>query len=199
MKNPPPDRRSGRRNLLLLAALFFVPVVAAAWLYFSSSWRPLRGMQHGELIEPPRPLPQVALSLPDGRAAPPDVLRGRWHLVYLGEGPCGDHCRAALAELGQVRLALDKDAARVRRVLLHAGDCCEPPLPAAGQGDLLALAAAGPQGRALLASFPRAPDGAAAVYIVDPLGNLMMRYPATGAGAGLLKDLQRLLRLSAIG
>jgi cytochrome oxidase Cu insertion factor (SCO1/SenC/PrrC family) len=199
MKDVAAERRSGRRNLLLLAALFFVPVLAAAWLYFSSPWRPARGTQHGELIDPPRLLPVVALTLTDGSAAPPDALRGSWMLVYLDERPCGPPCRAALTELKRVRFALDKDAVRVRRVLLHAGDCCDPPFSGAGDEDLLVLGAAGAGGQTLLALFPRAPDAGTGIYIVDPLGNLMMSYPVSGAAAGLLKDLKRLLRLSAIG
>jgi len=84
-------------------------------------------------------------------------------------------------------------------VLLHAGDCCAPGFPGPGDEDLLALGATGPEGQALLALFPRAPNGAVSVYIVDPRGNLMMRHAATGAAPGLLKDLERLLRLSSIG
>lgn len=197
--DPVADRRSGRRNLLMLASIFFVPLLAAVWLYFSSSWRPALGIQHGELIDPPRSLPAVALSLPDGSAAPPDSLRGSWYLVYLGDGPCDTPCTATLAELRQIRLALAKDAMRVRRVLLHAGDCCATGIPGPGDEDLLVLGAIGPEGQALLALFPRPADGSAGIYIVDPLGNLMMRHPATSTAEGLLKDLKRLLRLSRIG
>lgn len=194
-----PARDSGRRNLLLLAALFLVPLLAAIWLYFSSPWRPAPGAQHGELIDPPRPLPEVALGLPDGSAAAPGVLRGRWSLVHLIDGPCLEDCIAALARFRLVRLALDKDAVRVQRVLLHSGDCCGPGFPGLGDQDLLVLAATRPGERSLLAQFPRPRDGSPAIYIIDPLGNLMMRYPTTVAAGGLLKDLERLLRLSRIG
>jgi hypothetical protein len=198
MTGPGPDRRSGRRKLVLLAAIFLLPLAAAMWLNFSS-WRPASGTQHGELIDPPRPLPEVVLMLPDGRATSPKLLRGAWFLVYLGDGPCAEQCAATLAEMRRVRLALDKDAARVRRVLLHTGDCCGPDFHALRDQDLLVLAASGHEGRTLLELFPRAPDRDASIYIVDPLGNLMMRHPATGAASGLLKDLERLLRLSSIG
>jgi len=193
-----PDRSSGRRKLVLLAAIFLLPLAVALWLNFSS-WRPATGTQHGELIEPPRPLPSLALTLPDGRSSSPEILRGAWLLVYLGNGPCAVQCVAALAEMRRVRLALGKEAARVRRVLLYAGDCCGPGYPAPRDLDLLVLAASRDGGPALLELFPRAPDGSAGIYIVDPLGNLMMRHPATGAASGLLKDLERLLRLSSIG
>ena len=199
MTEPGSDRRAGRRKLVLLAAVFLLPLAVALWLNFSS-WRPATGVQHGELIEPPRPLPEVVLMLPDGRTATAQVLRGTWFLVYLGNGRCREPCLAALAEMRRVRLALDKDTARVRRVLLHAGDCCGPDFHALRDQDLLVLAASGPAGRALLESFPRAPGGGAIyIYIVDPRGHLMMRHPATGSASGLLADLKRLLRLSSIG
>ncbi len=197
--NPPAmDRRSGRRQLLLVASVFFVPLAAAVALYFSASWRPPVGVQHGELIDPPRPLPEMAFNLPDGGTAARDVLRGRWFLVHVVAGTCDQRCLEALADLRRLRLALDKDAPRVRRVLLHDGSCCDAGSPAA-EPDLLVLGAAGSEGGALRALFPPATDGSTGIYIVDPHGNLMMSYPATGAARGLLKDLERLLRLSTIG
>lgn len=198
MNSPSVQQRSGRRQLLLVASIFFVPLAAAAFLYFYSGWRPPVGVQHGNLIDPPRPLPEMAFSLPDGGTTTADVLRGRWFLVHPVEGACDERCLAALADLRQLRLALDKDAPRVQRVLLHDGRCCGAGEPAAGP-DLLVLGAAGPEGQSFRALFPPASDGSAGIYIVDPHGNLMMSYPATGAARGLLKDLERLLRLSSIG
>ena len=191
-------RGAGRRTFLMLASLFLVPFAVAIWLYYFSAWRPAVAA-HGELIDPPRQLPAIALSLPDGGRASPDVLRGSWSLVYLAGRSCAENCTKALAELARVRLALDKDATRVQRVLLHAGDCCAPGFPGPGDEDLLVLGATGAEGEAFLALFPPAPYGMDSIYVVDPLGNLMMRHAAAGGAQGLLKDLERLLRLSSIG
>jgi hypothetical protein len=177
-------RRSGRRQLLLIASLFLVPLVAAVALYFSFNWRPAAGA-HGTLIDPPRPLPA-------------NVLRGRWSLIYLASKDCGERGPTVLGELARLRHALGKGAARVRRVLLHAGECTTQDFQS-GEPDLLVLGATGADGAALRALFPPAADGANGVYIVDPHGNLLMSYPATGSARGLLKDLERLLRLSSIG
>ena len=184
--NGPMDRRRGRRQLLLVASIFFVPLAVAIWLYFSSGWRPAPGAQHGELIDPPRALPSAA-------------LRGSWSLVLLLAGPCDPACAASLEEMDRVRLALDKDIPRVRRVLLHDGGCCEPGLAELTGPDLRVLAATGAEGSSLRALFPPAADGGRRIYIVDPHGNLVMGYPSAGSGRGLLKDLERLLRLSRIG
>lgn len=175
-----------------------MPLAAAIWLYFSSGWRPGGGAEHGELVVPPRPLPSAQLTQADGSAAPADSLKGAWLLVFVEDEGCTERCRAALAEMRRARLALDKDAARVKRVLLHAGACCEPGF-GAGEPDLLVLASAGPDGARLREAFPPAADGGRGIYIVDPHGNLMMSYPASGAASGILKDLERLLRLSHIG
>lgn len=198
MNPTPQQQRSGRRQLLLIASIFFVPITAAVWLYFSSGWRPSVGVQHGELINPPRPLPALALRQPDGSMAAADRLRGQWFLVQVVAGHCNDRCLAVLTDLRQLRLALDKDAGRVRRVLLHDGACCDAAFPAP-EPDLLVLAAEGPEGAAFLGHFPTTADGASGIYIVDPHGNLVMSYPATGALRGMLQDVERLLRLSNIG
>ncbi|MBX3702203.1 MAG: hypothetical protein KF822_00335 [Steroidobacteraceae bacterium] len=180
-----PERRRGRRQLLLVAAVFLVPFAAAIWLYFSG-WRPASGAEHGELIQPPRPLPSAA-------------LLGSWSLVLLLDGSCDEGCVAALEEMGRVRLALDKDMPRVRRVLLHDGGCCDPAPAALAEPDVLVLAAAGADGESLRARFPPAADHGRRIYVVDPHGNLVMSYPSAGSSRGLLKDLERLLRLSRIG
>jgi hypothetical protein len=196
MTTPDPARRSGRRQFLLVASLFFVPVVTAILLYQSSDWRPVVNSQ-GTLIDPPMPLTAAGLELPDGASAPADVFEGYWSVVHPATA-CDKRTEALFDELGRVRLALDKDAPRVRRVLLHAGGCTGVNLPSR-DADLLVLLAAGPEGEALPAAFPPAVDGAPGIYIVDPHGNLMMSYPASGSARGLLKDLERLLRLSNIG
>jgi cytochrome oxidase Cu insertion factor (SCO1/SenC/PrrC family) len=189
----------GRRALLAIAAIFFLPLAAAVWLYYGSGWEPAPGAQHGKLLDPPRPLPAASLTLQGGAPAPADVLRGKWSIVQLVSGDCDALCVTIAGELRRVELALDKDAPRVRRVLLHAGGCCEGLAELAADRQLTVLGAGGEAGAAFLSGFPPARDGHPGVYIVDPHGNLVMSYPASGAARGLLKDLERLLRLSRIG
>lgn len=186
MTAPSPQKHRGRREFLMLAAIFLLPVAAAAWLYFSSGWKPAPAAQHGQLIDPPT-------TLPDER------FRGSWFLVYVTGESCDRPCTDALTEMRRVRLALDKDTSRVKRTLLHPGDCCGAGFPVAADADLVLFNAEGSAGAALLSLFPPAADGRAGIHVVDPHGNLLMSYPATGAAQGLLKDLERLLRLSQIG
>ena len=192
--SPPDDaKRRGRRHLLLIASLFVVPLVTAILLYHSVDWRPVVNSR-GTLIDPPRPLAVAGLTLTDGAPAPADAFQGRWSVIRPVTGDCGASEPALLEELARVRLALDKDADRVRRVVVHDGGCVAGKLES-DESELRMFSADAD----FLAQFPPSVDGATGIYIADPHGNLMMSYPATGSARGLLKDLERLLRLSIIG
>ena len=201
MNVPAEARRRSRLGLIGLAALFFLPLLLAFWLYYGTDWRPAGGAEHGALIDPPRPLPDVALLRPDGTSTGAGFLRGDWRLVYVGSGACDPGCREALVKSRQVRLALDKDVNRVARVFLYAGSPPDPGYLASEHPDLAAAGLDDDAGRSVLAAFPQDPPPMTAghLYIVDPLGNLMMRYPADAAPRAILSDLERLLRLSHIG
>jgi len=203
MPAPGPDRR-GRRGLVLVAALFLVPLAGAFWLYYGGmGWRPSGGTQWGDLIDPARPLPPVSLHDADGRALSPELLRHGWTMVYIGDGRCDERCRRALYLMRQSRLALNRDAGRVQRVLLATRHCCDRVYLAREHADLVIATLDGPEGAALLGHFP-VYDGVAVtqagrIYLVDPLGNLMMSYAAHAPDKALLEDLRKLLRLSHIG
>ncbi len=196
MNAPQVPKRAGRRQLLVVGSIFLVPLAAAFLLYYSAGWRPSANA-HGLLIEPPRTLEVAGVLLADGRTAPAGVFEGKWSLVHPAD-VCDERTEALLDELARVRVALGKDESRVRRVLLHAGACSDVTFQSR-DADLLVLAATAPGGADFLAQFPPAADGAPGIYVVDPHGNLMMSYPASGSARGLLKDMERLLRLSNIG
>lgn len=195
------QRRRGRRVLAGLAAIFFLPLAVSFFLYYGTEWRPGGRVHHGDLVDPAVPLPAVSVTLADGRPAGPDFLRRDWHLVYVGEGACGADCRDTLRMTRQVRLALDKDLTRVVRVFLYTGTLGAGGSLRAEHPDLLAASADGPGGATLLAALRAVPPRGAAgrLYIVDPLGNLVMGYAPDTPPRALLEDLERLLRLSHIG
>ncbi len=189
------SRRRGRRLLLLLAAMFLLPVAVAFALYYGQLWRPSGSASKGELITPARPLDVAGLRNADGSSAPAGALQGKWTLIYIGDGACDEACRTALVFGRQTRLALNNEMTRVQRVFLATGNCCASEYFAQQQAGLIAFdASAAP---ALLAQFPA--DHANSLYIVDPLGNLMMRHDASHTTRNLLGDLKKLLKLSHIG
>jgi hypothetical protein len=200
---PAAVRTRNLRTLAALAALFLLPLALAFFTYYGTDWRPSGQVAHGHLINPARPLPAVGLSqvvLEGGapRAAAATVFRSQWSLVYIGAGDCDPDCRQALYVMRQTRLALNNDMTRVARVFLVTRACCDRDFLGREHAGLTVLDASAPAAQPLLAQFPAAAREHT-LYIVDPLGNLMMSYDARGNPRGLLEDLKKLLRLSHIG
>ena len=191
------SRRRGRQVLLIIAAIFLLPVIVAFALYYGKLWRPQGSASKGALIEPARPLVVSGLKHADGRPADPDVFAGKWTLIYIGDGACDADCRTALVFGRQTRLALNNEMTRVQRVFLATGNCCDSDYFTREQAGLIALDASAPEPAALLAQFPGEREHT--LFIVDPLGNLMMRHDASLTTKGLLSDLKKLLKLSHIG
>jgi hypothetical protein len=191
-------RARNLRTVAALAALFVLPLALAFYTYYATDWRPLGRVNHGTLISPARPLPEVALPrAPRTAGAPGAALRGTWTLVYVGDGRCDADCRRALVVMRQTRLSLNNDMTRVARVFLATAGCC-PDAAGGSDAGLAVLDASGAAAAPLIAQFPA--DGRAhSIYVVDPLGNLMMSYDARIDPHGLLEDLRKLLRLSHIG
>lgn len=191
---PAPWRR--RLYLLFIVACFAVPLAAAGWL--AGHWTPGNTVQHGELLHPARPLDLRLTSL-DGRLT---ALQGHWMLLYTGSASgCDARCHTALYDLRQVRLALGREMGRVETVLLLDGS------PNAALRQWLAdehatmtvgVDEAGLQ-RRLKEAFARTDATGDWIYLIDPLGNLLMRYPVAVEPHGVLNDLQRLLKWSRIG
>jgi hypothetical protein len=188
--------RAGRRTLLLLAVVFLGPMAVAMALYYTGfRWRPEGTTEHGLLYQPARPLPELRLPVADSGDA--DVaLRGKWTLLYIGPGACAAECREALVTMRQVRRALGRDLDRVERVYLVTGGEADTGFLSAehpGIRVVADVAAATAIGR--IAGEVLAGD----IFLADPLGNLVMRYPAGSTMKGIHADLQRLLRVSTIG
>jgi len=193
------DRRQ-RRVLIGLAVLFFAPLGLAFYLYYGhGTWHPGGRVNTGELIQPARPLPDLVLPLLASGNTPPHFLKGKWTFLYVIAGPCTEVCRARLYDTRQVRLALDRDMNRVQRVFIADDGCCDARFLHAQHPDLMVIRA-GAADAPLLALLPGLDARAAPrVYLIDPLGNLMMSYASDAKAKGMLEDMKRLLRLSSIG
>lgn len=199
---PPVSRKRG--TLILLGLLFLAPVALSFYLYYGTRVGSTSGqVNRGDLIDPARPLPEVSLPTPDGKAADAKFLRGKWSLIYVGPGACDASCRKALYDMRQVRLSLNQDMDRVQRVFLYTGLCCEQPFFTDEHGGLIAVGVDTEDGRKLLERFPGHADVPAVlagrIYLSDPLGNLLMSYPPQVEAKGMREDLKRLLKLSHIG
>lgn len=198
-----PATRS-RSQIWILLAVFFAPLVIAFVLYYGlEGWRPSGQTNHGELVQPPLTLPEA--DLPSGGDQPlaASVFKGKWTLVYIGAGDCDTRCREALTLMRQTRLALNDDLPRVQRVFFVTQACCDHDYLRKEHEGLLIGSLEGEAGALYRETFQSAVsdpiDQAGRIYIVDPLGNLMMSYPRDSEPKGLLVDMKKLLKLSHIG
>ena len=178
--------RRSNRTLWLILAVCAAPVIASYAAYYL--WPPSAHVNYGELVAP-HPLPDVTLATLDGRPFTLAQLRGQWVLTMAAPAACDERCRRNLVYMRQVRLAQGKDTQRVERVWLVTGTGTpEPALIAEHPGLLVARNV-----QSAAAEVTAAPGR---IHVVDPLGNLMMRYPADPDARRMLKDLARLLRHS---
>ncbi|HEY0939060.1 MAG TPA: hypothetical protein VGE08_03085 [Steroidobacter sp.] len=198
--NRPAEARS-RKQIWILIGAFFAPLALAFLLYYGLDIRPHGSTNHGDLIHPPVTLPEVALPSIADQTFAADALRGKWSIVYIGDGACDERCREALTLMRQTRLALGDDMSRVQRVFLVSGNCCDQAYLDAEHSGLLLGRIDNPAGQTLLEPFPDTTQASTLgrIYLVDPLGNLMMKYEPGAPQKGLLTDLKKLLKLSHIG
>jgi hypothetical protein len=192
-----PRVRRGRLQMLLVLLACAAPVVASYFTYYVI--RPQGRVNHGELIEPQRSLPSAAalpLATLDGRPFEATRLKGQWLLLVVGGGACDALCERQLYLQRQLREVLGKDKDRVDRVwLIDDAQPVRAELQAALEGVTVLRAPS-----EALATWLPVPEGAAAdahFFVVDPLGNLMMRFPAPSEGRKIQRDLGKLLRASA--
>ena len=193
--------RRGRLKMLLVLLVCASPVVASYLTYFVI--RPEGRTNYGELIVPTRPLPTAGeLPLVDLQGSPVDPAsqRGQWLLVVVAGGDCDPACENALFLQRQLRETLGKDKDRVDKLWLvtDARPVRPEVLSAIGIG-MPATVLRAP--RDALARWLQPAGGHALehhMYIVDPMGQWMMRVPANPDPSRLKRDVERLLRASAL-
>lgn len=194
-----PGAKRGLGPLLVMLAVFAAPVLAAWFLYFNPEYLPSGRSNLGELITPVVPLPSdLVLITPAGAPLDREVLAGKWTLVYLAGGDCPDACRERLRDLRQIRLALGEASLSTERLLILTDPGAQ------GLGADLAQQFGGMQvgltdaagGGRLLQVLGQGGTALGRVYILDPMGNLMMRYAPDAPAKNTLKDMDRLIKAS---
>ncbi len=186
------SKKSGKIQFILIALVFLGPLAAAAWLYLGpGDWRPAGSTNNGTLVEPVIALPEQTLA-PVGDADAGD-LHGKWSIAYLNRGACDETCERTLIQIRQIRLAAGKEAHRLQRVYLGTAFASSEWLNLGHAGlQLLDLS----QHEAITAALEPLDSG---IYLIDPLGNLMMRYPLGTEHKPIYADLKKLLKFSRIG
>jgi len=184
--------RRGRVQLILVMLVFVGPLLLASWMYFGQNWQPAGRTNHGLLLDP-------IISLWDELPSSPLAVDSadHWLMVYANAAPCDDECRESLHLLRQSRLVLGNEMTRVLRVFLH-GD--SPPDKVFLEKQHRGLITIRDDGlfRLLTESSLGAlkPGG---IYLVDPLGNLVMYFSPDLDPGDMVDDIKRLLKFSRIG
>ena len=182
--------RSNRRTLVLLALVTVAPVVAS---YAAFYWFPReKQANYGELL-PTQPAPELAGTTPGGAAFRLSELRGKWVLVVAVAGACDRACMQTLYATRQARTIQGREMERVVRLLVVTDADGAPAASLAGEHPDLVTARVAP---GALAAWPAGDDR---VYLVDPLGNLVLAYPRDPDIKAMAKDVTRLLKASRIG
>lgn len=188
----------GRLKMLGVLAFCALPVIASYFTYFFL--RPDARTNYSELITPPRALPSgLPLSQLTGESVVPDSLKGQWLLVAVGDSACNTVCEKNLLLQRQLRETLGREKDRIDKVWLVTDEGNPRP-------ELMTALASGPTVTVLRAPATAlgqwlSPAGAAPLsdhlYLVDPLGQWMMRVPVNPEPARLKRDVERLLRASS--
>jgi hypothetical protein len=186
--------RAGRWKMLLLLLVCASPVIASYFTYYVI--RPEGRRNYGELIDPQRPLPDLVGTDTSGRPVPLTQLKNQWLFISVAESTCDDACQKHLYLQRQLRETLGKDKDRLDWVWLRTGapDLSEPLKQATVAATVLHVDAAALATWLQPAAGQRLEDH---LYVVDPIGNWMMRFPAQADPKQVKRDLDRLLRASA--
>jgi hypothetical protein len=190
-----PNTRTGRWKMLAVLLVCAAPVIASYFTYYVI--RPEGRRNYGELIDPQRPLPALAAVPLDGRRIELPALKGQWLLVSVAGGACDTTCQQHLYFQRQLRESLGKEKDRLDRVWLVSDEAAVPDKLKAALLDSTVLRVAGLEQWLQAAAGQRLSDH---LYLVDPIGNWMMRFPAnmdTAGAAQAKRDLERLLRASS--
>ena len=187
---------AGRWKMLGILLVCASPVIASYLMYYVV--RPEGRRNYGELITPQRMLPAVSAISSDGSANPLTSLKDQWLLISVSGGACESVCQKNLYFQRQLRESLGREKDRLDWLVLFNDDTPVPPALAPALKDANVLRVPARE----LAQWLEAEPGQALtahLYLVDPLGHWMMRFPANMDAAGAAKakqDLERLLRAS---
>lgn len=194
IENQPKSR--SMKTFYLLIAVFILPFTTAVLLHYIDL-KP-SGKSYGNLVQPPKNLQIPILKDLQGNAFKPAQWGKIWNVVTIDSTGCAEPCAARVHMLKQVHTSINKDIDRVQRVLLVPADIVSP---AYGEiqkkyPDLIILAGSDVETVKFAAEFNIIKGN---VFLVDPMGNLMMSYPDKFDPKGLRSDLTRLLKNSWAG
>jgi len=190
-----------RTYLIAMFAVFFAPLFFAMWLFFgANTWLSKNTQNHGELIQPLKPLNEFSMRSIAGTTWQEENFLGKWTLLYLGDEYCDLYCEASLFKMRQVRLTLGRERQRVQRKYLGIHTHKNSKLVRAILTRYPDMQVDWFEAKQIDTALPPLRDiEKHQIYVIDPLGNLMMFYNKDATSKGMKKDLKRLLKVSKVG
>ena len=187
----------GRWKLFAVLAVCAAPLVASYLTYYVI--KPQGRTNYGTILDPRiYPIPALDSTTLDGQPVALEAYKGKWIMLHVDAADCGDTCQKKLYNLRQLRLTQGKNMDRIERIWLITDDQpLETLLIREYDGTRMIRAKPEPVRKWL----PVEPGATAAdhIYMIDPLGNLMMRFPKDADPNKIKKDLSKLLKASSIG
>jgi len=194
------------RNRLMVISIAMICIIpfSFAW-YLAKNPQLIKDRQktnYGHLITPARTVDyDLFFQAPVTTVENLPEIKGHWVIVQIVTSPvCGDSCKQTLQKTEKVRLLMSKDIPRVRRLLLFPGKADPDAMQEiANQYPTLLLTGMSEELLQRLQDAVGGPLADGMVLLLDPLSNVMMWYEPGSDPFGILRDLQRLLRISQIG
>lgn len=188
-----------RIQFLSLVAIFVVPLLLATWLFYSGAhkkWITPAASNHGELILPTRSLPEIKITNAQGDAVNLlEEARGNWVYLHVFNAECDLACSAELFKSRQVRKSLNQNIDRVERIFLNVGKDFTGGFIQDHPDAVWYLLE---QPSVELNNALQQP-GVNDVFLLDPIGNIVLRYRPEHTSKGMFKDIKKLLKISQIG
>ena len=188
---------AGRWKLFAVLAVCAAPIVFSYFTYFVI--KPTGRTNYGDILDPRLyPMPKLGGSLLGGEAKELDAFKGKWIMLQVDSGACTEACQKKLYDMRQLRLIQGKEMDRVERVWLVTD---EQPIDTALIRMFDGMHILKVNVNSLKPWLPLEPDTQLQdhIFMIDPLGNLMMRFPKDADPQKMKKDIAKLLRASAIG
>ncbi len=202
------SQSKSRTPLVIIFLMSLAPVLGAVLMYFNPDWRPDGSAAYGQFIEPQRPMPSASalkLTTLDGQPFDLNTLKGKWLLTAADRGDCQDACARKLYILRNSHASQGKNVERLMRVWFITDDAPVPEKVLEAYKGTVMLRVDPAQLKQFLttstATHGTADAAALAqhMWIIDPLGNLMMEYPADAIGEKVRKDISKLVYNSRVG
>lgn len=194
------------KPLILVLLVSLAPVIAAFLVYYNPQWRPDGNVNYGTLVEPQRPMPSAAelpLTTLDGKPFDINDLRSQWLLIAADGAACPEECAKKLYILRNTHAMTGKNVERLTRVWFITDDAEVPQKVLDAYVGTIMLRA-DPDDLAKFLTVPadmaNAKEALAVpMWIMDPLGNLILEYPKDADPLKVRKDIGKLLHSSRIG